>query len=138
MTLIPASGNLHFTRDTQRRVAHSIDRLSVLHDETGHPLPDDINEVLHAVLQAIAEGEPLSVSSLPEEVTPNTAASMLGLSRTTVMKYVDDGRLHATKVGSHHRIPAREVLALRDEIERKRLDAVFDVMQLEHTMGNSH
>ena len=63
---------------------------------------------------------------------------MLGLSRTTVMKYVDEGRLHATKVGSHHRIPAREVLALRDEIERKRLDAVFDVMQLEHTMGNSH
>ena len=54
------------------------------------------------------------------------------------MKYVDEGRLHATKVGSHHRIPAREVLALRDEIERKRLDAVFDVMQLEHTMGNSH
>lgn len=39
------------------------------------------------------------------------AAAMLGVSRPTLMKLLDSGELEAEMVGTHHRIPAGEIVA---------------------------
>lgn len=39
------------------------------------------------------------------------AAAMLGVSRPTLMKMLDAGELEAEMVGTHHRIPAHEIVA---------------------------
>ncbi|MFD6092656.1 helix-turn-helix domain-containing protein [Oerskovia sp. NPDC060338] len=42
--------------------------------------------------------------------TTTEAASMLGMSRPTLMKLVDAGTLEHVRVGTHHRIPIRAIV----------------------------
>lgn len=46
-----------------------------------------------------------------EQYTTTEAASILGVSRATLMKLIDSQAIEALKVGTHHRIPAEELLA---------------------------
>jgi len=39
------------------------------------------------------------------------AAAMLGVSRPTLMKLIEAGEIEAEMVGTHHRIPAEEIVA---------------------------
>ena len=56
-------------------------------------VPDAAICVINTVLHAISKGQTISISTLPTEVTTTTAASMLDVSRPTVMKYIRNGRL---------------------------------------------
>ena len=46
-----------------------------------------------------------------EFCTTTESASMLGISRASLMKLIESGELGAIKVGTHHRVPADELLA---------------------------
>lgn len=48
-----------------------------------------------------------------ELFTTTEAATMLGLSRPTLMKLVAAGEIDHVKVGTHHRIPAQAILAFQ-------------------------
>lgn len=50
------------------------------------------------------------VVPVKELFTTTEAATMLGLSRPTLMKLIDSGELDHVKVGTHHRVPARAIL----------------------------
>lgn len=92
------------------------------------PLPPELGKILQAVLDAIATGSAITISSVPDEVTTGTAASLLGVSRPTVMKMIEDGVLTSHKVGTHHRLKTTDVMqALRDR--RKRQRAAFDALR---------
>lgn len=99
-------------------------------------LPADLARVLELVLEAVAEGRPVSVSAMPENLTTTAAAGLLGLSRPTLMKFVREGRIPAHKVGSHHRLRSADVLTLKDELRLERQQAVFDVMDLEDELAS--
>lgn len=45
-----------------------------------------------------------------ELFTTTEAATMLGLSRPTLMKHIASGELAHVKVGTHHRVPAQAIL----------------------------
>ena len=45
--------------------------------------------------------------------TPEQAAAALGVSRPMVVRWIREGLLEDRPVGTHHRIPAESVLALR-------------------------
>lgn len=109
--------SIFLTEEEQQQAARSIERLGSealpLRTETGKILPDHIGSVIEKVLQAIKHGVPITVSSLPEEVT-TTAAAMLGISRPAWMKHVRAGRINSRKVGSHHKLLSRDVIKFRE------------------------
>jgi excisionase family DNA binding protein len=45
-----------------------------------------------------------------ELFTTTEAATMLGLSRPTLMKLLESGEIAHVKVGTHHRVPAQAIL----------------------------
>lgn len=98
-------------------------------------LPPAVARVLELVLEAMAEGHPVSIVAMPENLTTTAAAGLLGLSRPTLMKLVREGRIPAHKVGSHHRLRSTDVLALKDELRLERQQAVFDVMDLDDELA---
>lgn len=97
--------------------------------------PPEINNAIVQVLHAIKEGLPISISTLPKEVTTTTAASMLGITRPTLMKHVRNGRIPAHMVGSHHRLLSSDVLTFREELKEEKRQAVFSLMDLENELG---
>lgn len=51
------------------------------------------------------------VVPVKELYTTTEASTMLGISRATLMKLIDTGEIEAVKVGTHHRVPADELIA---------------------------
>lgn len=90
-------------------------------DAEPEPLPRELGRLLQDVLRAVASGATVTVASIPAEVTTSTAAAMLGISRPTLMKLVQEGVLPAHKVGTHTRLRSADVLrAKRERRERER------------------
>jgi excisionase family DNA binding protein len=93
-------------------------------DSPSQPLPREIGVLIQDVLHAVASGASVSISTIPREVTTSTAAAMLGISRPTLMKLINDGAIAAHKVGSHTRLMSDDVAAVR-KARRDRERAAF-------------
>ncbi len=91
-------------------------------------LPADFIRLLIEIFGTVKKGGQVSIAKVPQKVTTTTAASMLGVSRPTVMKYIREGRLVAHKVGSHHRIETDTVLHLLEELKDEGRKAIFDFL----------
>jgi len=55
-----------------------------------------------------------------EFISPNRAASILHASRPFIRKLIDEGTLHAHKIGSHYKIKTSDVFALKESWESKK------------------
>ncbi|WP_158408233.1 helix-turn-helix domain-containing protein [Corynebacterium mustelae] len=97
-------------------------------------IPEEVTALLTHIRDALAQGETISLSAMPTEVTTTAAASMLNVSRPTVMKLIRSGRLTARKVGSHHRLNTQEVCALREEMKQTEREAIFELINFEESL----
>lgn len=138
MSITVSDQSVLMTPEEQRSAAAYITALGG--DDTGfrtaggRELPPEINAVIARVLRAIKEDRPISISTLPREITTTTAASMLGMTRPTLMKHIRSGRVPAHMVGSHHRLFSRDVLSFREELKEEKRQAVFGLMDLENDL----
>ncbi len=78
-------------------------------------LPVELYQVLRQAVQALQDGLAVTVAPLTQTVTTQQAAELLGVSRPTVIRLLDEGQLPYEKIGSHRRIELRDLLAYRDE-----------------------
>lgn len=102
-------------------------RRFTLPDGTTVRLPKSAVDGLIEMLEAVAHGDDVTVVRTPREVTTQQAATVLNVSRPTVVKLIDDDVLPARMVGSHRRILLADLLAYRDRIVAERR-AVLDQM----------
>lgn len=75
------------------------------------------------------------VVPIKELFTTTEAATMLGLSRPTLMKLVDSGELDHVKVGTHHRIPAEAILAFHRARRTRRDRAAEALAEFSNEIG---
>lgn len=92
------------------------------------PIPPELGRILQQVLEVMANGGTVTISSTPNELTTSSAAAILGVSRPTLMKMVEDGRVPAHRVGSHTRFTAEDVFAER-RARRDRERAAFRALR---------
>lgn len=104
------------------RLRHSDPRAVVLEIE-GQPvaLPEPMVEALTQLADQLGRGRALSLAVHRATLTPQQAANLINVSRPHLMKLVREGKLHATKVGTHHRLALEEVM-----LYRASRDAEFD------------
>jgi excisionase family DNA binding protein len=121
-------------REEARKGATLLGRLGLTHgglfltDSSGKEvlaeMPASLLRAVHEFLDAISlPGETL-VFKAEDEVSPERAAEMLGVSRPIVYKRMDSGRLPFRQVGSHRRIRAADVASLKQFEEQRRKAAV--------------
>ncbi|MBX8996288.1 helix-turn-helix domain-containing protein [Corynebacterium testudinoris] len=135
MSITISERTILLTSEEQRSAAAFIDALggdaSEFQTSTGRVLPPELNAVIATMLRSIKENLPISVSTLPREVTTTTAASMLGITRPTLMKHIRHGRIPAHKVGSHHRLLSADVVTFREKLQEEKQREIFKLMGLE-------
>ncbi len=94
-------------------------------------VPSEIGKLLQQVLDVMARGGTVTIGTVPEVVTTSTAAGILGISRPTLMKMINEGSIPSHMVGTHHRLRADDVYAaLRARRARERA-AFEELMELE-------
>jgi len=92
------------------------------------PIPPELGRILQQVLEVMANGGTVTVSSTPEELTTSSAAAVLGVSRPTLLKMVAEGRLPAHRVGTHTRFRSEDVFAER-RARRGRERSAFEALR---------
>jgi excisionase family DNA binding protein len=103
-------------------------------------LPVELYRVLRQVAEALQSGLAVTVAPMTKTLTTQQAAELLGVSRPTVIRLLDDGEIPFDRVGSHRRIILRDLLDYR---ERRRAaqyaaleaTAVDDEEDLDVTLG---
>lgn len=93
-------------------------------DGTALDLPAPVAEALAEILEAAADGERALVLRSRQTLTTEQAAAVLGVSRPTIVRMVETGRLPAHMVGTHRRLALSDVLAHRETSEKQRTEAL--------------
>lgn len=104
-------------------------------DDVVLDLPVPVAEALTEVLEAAAAGERAVVLRSPAELTTEQAAAVLGVSRPTVIRMVEAGKLPARMVGTHRRLALADVLAHREDAARRRRAALDEMTRQAEDLG---
>lgn len=80
-------------------------------------LPEEVYRVMVQVVEAMRQGLAVTVSPRSQTLTTQQAADLIGVSRPTLIKLLDNGAIGYTRVSSHRRLRLRDVL---DYMERRR------------------
>ncbi|MBV8698198.1 DNA-binding protein [Bradyrhizobium sp.] len=83
-------------------------------------LPPEAAALLETALGLLFQGERVAVLVEDQELSPNDAADILGISRPLVVHRMDVGDLPFRYVGKHRRTKLKDVLALKTRIEAQR------------------
>ena len=80
-------------------------------------LPPKAAALLEAALGSLLQGERVAVLAEDQELSPNDAADILGISRPLVVHRMDMGDLPFRYVGKHRRAKLRDVLAPKADLD---------------------
>jgi hypothetical protein len=83
-------------------------------------LPPDAAALIEALLGHLLEGDRVAVLTEDQELSPNDAASILGVSRPLVVHRMNIGDLPFRYVGKHRRAKLKDVLGLKTKIDAQR------------------
>jgi excisionase family DNA binding protein len=91
------------------------------------PLPVEVYEVLVRVVEAMKAGKAITVAPLEQRLTTQQAADLLGISRPTLIKLLEQNEIPYEKPGRHRRIRLSDVLAYQDRRRQERRARLADI-----------
>jgi excisionase family DNA binding protein len=91
------------------------------------PLSGPVRDALVQVVTALRAGKAVTVGPFPTRLTTQQAAELLGVSRPTLIKMLDDGKLPYERPAGHRRLRLEDVLAYR---ARRRVERERDMTEL--------
>lgn len=97
-------------------------------------LPAAAAEAVRHLLVELATGASVHVLADDAELTTQEAADLLGISRTYLVRLIDDGKVPAHLVGTHRRLRAADVLAYQARREA-RLQAAAEITEADVAAG---
>jgi excisionase family DNA binding protein len=91
------------------------------------PLPEEVYRGLAEVVEALRADKVITLVPLTQRLTGLAAADFLGISRTTLAKLLEDGKIPYDQPGRHSRILLTDLLAYQER-QRASRRAVLDRM----------
>lgn len=94
-------------------------------------LPSELSKIIDQAFRTLAANGHVTLGTLPDELTSNTAADVLGVSRPTLLKLARNGEVPSSKVGSHTRFKRDDVIAFKAKREEARRGALLELMDMQ-------
>lgn len=79
------------------------------------PLPEEVYRVLVQVVEAMREGKVITLVRHTQRLTTQEAADFLGVSRPTLIKLLEGGKIPYDQPGRHRRILFTDLLAYTEQ-----------------------
>lgn len=89
-------------------------------DGTQTPLPDEVYQVLKSVVDAMSRGLAITVAPHNTQLTTQEAADLLGVSRPTLVRLLEDGEIPFELRGRHRRVMLADVVSYQERARRRR------------------
>lgn len=111
---------LKILRDRGQQVPEARARLVSADGSSSKPLPDGLYDILVKTLEALANGYAVTIAPKNTTLTTQQAADMLGVSRPTLTKLLDEGKIPYERPNSHRRIKLADLLNYQQRQRQER------------------
>ncbi len=98
-------------------------------------LPVEVFNVLRAVVLAMEAGQAVTVAPVHQRLTTQEAADLIGVTRPTFVKYLEQGRIPYDQPGRHRRVLLADVLAFKKERSSQRREALDEMVAIADEAG---
>lgn len=98
-------------------------------------LPDELFEVLRDVATALSQGLAVSVAPQHTTLTTSEAANLLGISRPTLVRLLDQGEIPFEKPARHRRVRLADLLAYQERARRARAAGLDEMVRESEDAG---
>lgn len=88
------------------------------------PLPEEIYRLLIEVVEAMREGKAITLVPRTQRLTTQEAADFLGISRPTLVKLLEEGKIPYDQPGRHRRILFTDLLTFQQRQHASRRAAL--------------
>jgi excisionase family DNA binding protein len=78
------------------------------------PLPDEVYRLLAGAVGAMRQGKVVTLVPHTQRLTTQEAADILGISRPTLVKLLEEGRIPYDQPGRHRRVLLTDLLAYQE------------------------
>ena len=95
-------------------------------------LPGAVHEALTKVVAALHAGKAVTIAPQTMTLTTQQAADLLGVSRPTIVRLINDNVLPAERIGNRHRLLLDDVLSYREERRQRQYDALAATADIDH------
>jgi excisionase family DNA binding protein len=92
----------------------------VMPDGTHTPLPDEVYQVLRSVVAAMSQGLAITIAPHNTRLTTQEAADLLGVSRPTLVRLLEDGEIPFERRGRHRRVMLADVVNYHERARHRR------------------
>jgi len=90
-------------------------------------LPVGVYEVLQDVVAAMQEGKAVTIVPQDTVMTTQDAADFLAVSRPTLVKFLEAGRIPFTQPGRHRRVKLADLITFQDQQRLERRAALDEI-----------
>ena len=87
-------------------------------------LPDKLYRLLLKIIEDLADGKAVSLTSAAQEMTTQGAANFLGVSRQFLVRLLDEGKISFHRAGTHRRVYLQDLISFRKERDSRRHEAI--------------
>ena len=92
------------------------------------PTPS-IRDAFTSAVRALAKGSAVRIEPMPQMLTTSQAADLLNISRTTMVKLLEDGKLPYEQPNVHRMIRLEDVLAYKEQRSARRRAFLSELSQ---------
>jgi len=145
--LLPAGEEAIAARECVRTLSDHIEdgeelqELEIM-DDAGVPhhmyIPTSIMVMFTEALAQIGEGGAVKILSAPVELTAQQAEEVIGYPRSHLVELFGDGEVPSYEMGTNQRVPYRDVIECKDQIEAKLGEEFLDLVRIGQEMNLAH
>ncbi|MGH7137109.1 MAG: excisionase family DNA-binding protein [Pirellulales bacterium] len=142
-TVTPTEADTRLAAESSRRLSPLIRRrrrslkVRVEPDEEAIAIPMSAVRLLADILTEMAKGNAVTLLPINAELTTQQAAELLNVSRPFLIEQLEKGTIPFRKVGTHRRVLFRDLMAYKQTIDQRRLQALDELSALDqhHKLG---
>jgi excisionase family DNA binding protein len=110
---------------------------ATLRGPDGHivQVPAQIYDLVQQMLRALREGQVVAVRMHSPELTTQQAADLLGVSRPTLVRLLDEGEIPSTRPNKHRRVQVADLVAYRERRHAERLKGLAEMVEISEELG---
>lgn len=136
--LIPSEDDVKLAKETRRILAPRLKTnrpLDLRSKESSIKIPAAAAHLLVQILDEMSRGNAVKLIPINSELTTQQAADLLNISRPTLIRLLKEGKIEFHKVGTHRRVPFKNAMAFKRQIDDERRAALAELVAYDQELG---
>ncbi|MDR3727246.1 MAG: excisionase family DNA-binding protein [Terracidiphilus sp.] len=142
ISFIPSKDDVKLAREAKKFLALRLSLTSPFDLRAINPLKDPSIKIpaqaahlLVQILDEMSRGNAVKLFPVNTELTTQEAADLLNVSRPTLIRLLNEGKIEFHKVGMHRRVLFKSGLAYKRQIDVERKSVLAELAAYDHDLG---